>query len=71
MLDSLPTRSQEIIFANMKQSASLTLRILKSLYPCADLDVVGEGFVATCSDNEALKLIEDSTMMAGRIVDML
>jgi hypothetical protein len=32
MLDSLPTRSQEIILANMKQSASLALGILKSLY---------------------------------------
>jgi hypothetical protein len=33
MLDSLPSRSQEIILANMQQSASLTLGILKSLYP--------------------------------------
>jgi hypothetical protein len=41
----------------MKQSVSLTLRILKSLYPCADLDVMGEGFVTTYSDEEALKLI--------------
>jgi hypothetical protein len=70
MLDSLPTRSREIILANMKQSVSLTLRILKSLYPRADLDAAGEGFTATCSDNEALKLIEDSAMMAERIVDM-
>jgi hypothetical protein len=46
MLDSLPTRSQEIILTNMKQSASLTLGILKSLYPRADLDAVGEGLVA-------------------------
>jgi hypothetical protein len=33
MLDSLPRRSQEIILANKKQSVSLTLGILKSLYP--------------------------------------
>jgi hypothetical protein len=50
MLDNLLTRTREIILANMKQSASLTLGILKSLYPWADLDVVSEGFVATCSD---------------------
>jgi hypothetical protein len=67
---SLPTRSQEIILTNMKQSASLTLGILKSLYLRANLDAADEGFAATCSNDEALKLIEDSTIMAGRIVDM-
>jgi hypothetical protein len=64
------TRSQEIILANMKQSASLTLGILMSLYPWIDLDAAGEGFTVTCSDEKALKLIEDSTVMAGHIVDM-
>jgi hypothetical protein len=54
----------------MWQSASLTLGILKSLYPRADLDVAGEGFVATCSD-EALKLVEDSAKTASQVVDML
>jgi hypothetical protein len=44
---------------------------MKSLYPRADLDVVGEGFAMTCNDEEALKLIEDSAVMAGHIVDML
>jgi hypothetical protein len=71
MLDSLPTRSREIILANMKQSAGLTLGILKSLYPRADLDAVGEGFATTCSDDEALKLVDDSAVTAERIVDML
>jgi hypothetical protein len=41
------------------------------VYPRADLDMVGEGFMVTCSDEEALKLIEDSAMTAGQIVDML
>jgi hypothetical protein len=66
MLDYLPTRSQEIILANMWQLASLTLGILKSLYPQA-----GEGFAVTCSDEEALKLVEDSAKIAGQVVDML
>jgi hypothetical protein len=35
------------------------------------LDAVGEGFAATCSDEEALKLIEDSAVMMGHITDML
>jgi hypothetical protein len=71
MVESLPTRSQEIILANMRQSASLTLRILMSLYPRADLDMVGEGFTMMCSNEEALKLVEDSIVIAGHVVDML
>jgi hypothetical protein len=71
MLDSLLTRSQEIILANMRQSVSLTLRILKSLYPRSNLDVVGKDFTVTCSDEEALKLIEDSAVTAGQILGML
>jgi hypothetical protein len=71
MLDSLPTRSREIILANMRQSVCLTLGILMSLYPRADLDAAGEGFTVTYSDEEALKLIEDSAVMVGHIVDML
>jgi hypothetical protein len=55
----------------MRQSVSLTLGILKSLYPHANLDTAGEGFAATCSDEEALKLVEDSTKAAEQVVDML
>jgi hypothetical protein len=71
MLDSLPSQSREIILANMQQSVSLTLGILKSLYPQADLDAVGEGFVVTYNDEEALKLVENSAKAAGQVVDML
>jgi hypothetical protein len=35
------------------------------------LDTAGEGLAVTCSDKEALKLVEDSTLMAGQFVDML
>jgi hypothetical protein len=55
----------------MRQSMSLTLKILKSLYPLADLDVMSEALTVTCSDEEALKLIEDSAMTAGQVIDML
>jgi hypothetical protein len=48
----------------MRQSTSLTLGILKSLYPRANLDAVGEGFAVTCSDEEALKHVEDFAVMA-------
>jgi hypothetical protein len=55
----------------MQQSTSLTLGILKSLKPRADLDMTGESFAATCSDKESLKLVEDSGKTAGQVVDML
>jgi hypothetical protein len=48
---------------------SLILKILKSLYPRVDLDTVGEGFAATCTDEEALKLVDDSAVMAEHIRD--
>jgi hypothetical protein len=55
----------------MWQLASLTLGILKSLYPRANFDMAGEVFVSTYSDEEALKLIEDSAMIASQVVDLL
>jgi hypothetical protein len=35
------------------------------------LDAAGKGFAVTCIDEEALKLVEDSAMMVGQVVDML
>jgi hypothetical protein len=55
----------------MRQSVSLTLRILRSLYPQANLDAMGEGFAVTCSDEEALKLVEDFAVTVGQVVGML
>jgi hypothetical protein len=55
----------------MKQTASLTLGILKSLYPRADLDAAGDDFAVTCTAGEALKLMEDSALTVERIVDMV
>jgi hypothetical protein len=66
LLDGLPNRCWEVILTKMKQAVSLTLRILKSLYPRADLDAVGDDFAMTCTGEEALKLVDS----ADRIVDM-
>jgi hypothetical protein len=55
----------------MKQAVSLTLGILKSLYPRVDLDVAGDGFAATYTDEEGLKLVKDSTLTVDRIVKMV
>jgi hypothetical protein len=41
-----------------------------SLYPRDDLDTAGEGFMVISNDEEALKLIEDSAVTAGQVVDM-
>jgi hypothetical protein len=71
MLDSLPNQSREIILANMRQSPSVTLAILKSQYPQANLDTAGEGFVMTCTNEEALKLAKDSAVIARQVIDML
>jgi hypothetical protein len=35
------------------------------------LDAAGDGFAATYIGEEALKLVEDSALMADRIVDMV
>jgi hypothetical protein len=43
----------------------LTLGILKSLYPQTDLDATDEGFTATCTEDEANKLVEDSAVMVS------
>jgi hypothetical protein len=53
LFDGLPTRFQDVILADMKQLTSLTLSILKSLYPRGNLDVAGEGFAVTCIEDKA------------------
>jgi hypothetical protein len=32
---------------------------------------MGEGFTVTCSDEEAIKLVKDSVVTVGHVVDML
>jgi hypothetical protein len=71
LLDRLPTRSHEVILSHMRKASSLTLGILKSLYPRADLDMVGEGFTATYSEDEANKLVEDSAVAASQVMEMI
>jgi hypothetical protein len=71
LLDGLSTRSRDVILTNMRQSVSLTLQILNSIYPRANLDEAGEGFAATCTEDEANKLVEDSAMTVRQIVEML
>jgi hypothetical protein len=37
----------------------------------ANLDTMGEGFTATCIEDEANKLMEDSTVTTDQIMEML
>jgi hypothetical protein len=55
----------------MREASSLTLRILKSLYPWVDLDAAGEGFTVTCTKEEADKLVEDSAETVTRVIEIL
>jgi hypothetical protein len=71
LLDGMSNRCRDVILDNMKQAASLTLMILKSLYPRADFNAAGDDFAVTCTGEEALKLVEDSALMVDRIVDMI
>jgi hypothetical protein len=71
LLGMLLMRSREIIISNMSKASGLTLGIRKSLYHRADLDAVGEGFMATCIEEEANKLVEDSTEIATWVIEIL
>jgi hypothetical protein len=44
---------------------------LKVSLPQANLDATGEGFVATFIEEESNKLVEDSTMIASQIMEVL
>jgi hypothetical protein len=39
--------------------------------PWAALDAVGEGFVMTCIEEEARKMVEDSIVTATQVIEML
>jgi hypothetical protein len=71
LFDGLPTRSRDVILYNMRKASSLTLAILKLLYPWAGLDLVGEGFATTCSTYEASKLVEDSAVTVSLVMEMI
>ena len=55
----------------MLKTSSLTLGILKSLYPRADLDAAREGFAKDCDQACASKLVKDSVTAAADIIEMI
>ena len=60
----MPDKTRELMKKRMLRASSLTLGILKSLYPRADLDVAREGFAKDCDPVRASKLIKDSVVAA-------
>jgi hypothetical protein len=71
LLDMLPTRSWEVIISHMRKVSSLALGILKSLYPRADLDAAGEGFSATCSEEEANNLVQSFIETMTQVIETI
>jgi hypothetical protein len=54
----------------MRKASSLTLRTVKSLYPRADLDTVGEGFAAS-NKEEADDLVQSFIEIATQVIRMI
>jgi hypothetical protein len=52
----------------MRKASSLTLRILKYLYPELDLDVTGKGFAATCTEEEAGELVQTFIEIVTQVI---
>jgi hypothetical protein len=71
LLGMLLTQSREVIASIMKNAWSLTVGILKSLYLKANLDEVGEGFVATCSEEEAVDLVQSFIETMTQVIEMI
>jgi hypothetical protein len=71
LLDRLPTQSPEVILSHVRKASGLTLGILKLLYPRADMDVEGEGFATTCTEDEAHKQVEDSAAVVSQVMEMI
>ena len=53
------------------RASSLTLGILKSMYPRANLDIAGEGFAKDCDPTRASQLVKDSAAAATEIIEMI
>jgi hypothetical protein len=71
LLDMLPTWSRVVITSNVRKASSLTLRILKSLYQKADLGATDEGFVATCSEEESVNLVQSFLETTTLVIEMI
>jgi hypothetical protein len=67
----LPTRSPEVIISNMRKASRLILWILRSLYPRAELDTAGEGFAASCTEEEVSDLGQSFVETMTQVIEMI
>jgi hypothetical protein len=67
----LPTQPREVIICNMRNVSWLTLGILTSMYLKAEIGAVGEGFAATCSEDEAYNLVQSFLETVTRMIEMI
>jgi hypothetical protein len=54
----------------MRKASSLTLGILKSFNPQANMVVAFEGVIVTCTEDDPNQLTEDSTVTVSRVLEM-
>ena len=71
LLDSLPGRVRGYIKTALVKADSLTLGILKSLYPKASLYVVADGWAADISLEKADKTVRSFKGVATKIAAMI
>ena len=71
LLTTVPEKTRELMKKRMLRASSLTLGILKSLYPRANLDIAGEGFAKNCEPMQASQLVKDSVAAATEFIEMI
>ena len=71
MLDSLPGRVCGYIKTALVKASSLTLGILKSLYPRATLGVVADGWAVGTTLESANEIMQSFKGVATRIATMI
>jgi hypothetical protein len=71
LLSAAPDKARELMKKKMLRASSLTLGVLKSLYPRANFDIAGEGFAKDCEPARAAQLVKDSVAAATEIIEMI
>ena len=71
LLATLPARVRGCVKMALIKAGSLTLGIMKSLYPKATLDIVTEGWAVGTIEEKALELMDSFCGIARKLASML
>ena len=71
LLSTLPARIRGCVKTATIKAGSLTLGILKSLYPKAALEVIADGWAAEITKDDACRLMQSFRDVAFKLVPML